>query len=324
VKRREVISLLGGAVAWPLAARAQQTAMPVIGFLNSRSPDESTHLVAAFRKGLSETGYIEGNNVRIAFRWAEGRFDRLPTLADELVDRGLAVIVANGPAALAAKRATSTIPIVFLFGGDPIDAGLVTSFNRPSENTTGVSWFTSVLGAKRLELLHDLLPNAAVFALLVNQHDSGADRQSADVQAGARALGRQLHILNASAEKEIDSAFAALVQQRPDALVVAGDPFFTSRRDQLLRLAARHAIPAIYPTREFVADGGLMSYGNSNPDAYRRAANYAGRILHGVKPAELPIERQTKFELVINLRTAKALGLTVPDKLLALADEVIE
>ena len=325
MRRRDFIKGIAGSVAaWPFVARAQQPALPVIGFLNSRSPGESAHLVAAFRQGLSETGYVEGNNVHIAFRWAEGRFDRLPALAAELVDRGLAVIVANGPAALAAKRTTSTIPIVFLFGGDPIDAGLVTSLNRPSENTTGVSWFSTELGAKRLALLHELLPNAAVFALLVNQRDSGAARQSADVQAGARTLGRQLHILNASAEKEIDSAFAALVQQRTDALVVAGDPFFTSRREQLLGLAARHAIPAIYSTREFVADGGLMSYGNSNPDAYRRAANYAGRILNGVKPAELPIERQTKFEFVINLKAAKALGLTFPPGLLAIADEVIE
>jgi putative ABC transport system substrate-binding protein len=325
MRRREFVSLLGGtAFAWPLVARAQQPAMPVIGLLSSRSPGESAHLVAAFRQGLSEVGYVEGKNVHIAFRWAEGRFARLPALATDLVDQGVTVIVANGPAALAAKATTSTIPIVFVFGGDPVDAGLVTSFNRPSENTTGVSWFSTELGAKRLGLLHELLPNAALFALLVNQRDSGAARQSADVRAAARALGRELHVLNASSETEIDSAFPALVQQRTDALVVAGDPFFTSRRDQLVALAARHAIPAIYPAREFIADGGLLSYGNSNPDAYRRAAIYAGRILNGAKPGELPIERQTKFELVINLRTAKALGLTVPDKLLVAADEVIE
>jgi putative ABC transport system substrate-binding protein len=325
LKRREFIALVGGAtVAWPLTVRAQQPAMPVVGFLTNRSPGESAHLVAAFHQGLGETGYVDGKDIQIAFRWGEGQFARLPALAADLIERKPAVIVAVGPGALAVKATTSTIPIVFIFGGDPVDAGLITSLNRPSENVTGVSWFSTELGAKRLGLLHELVPNAAVFALLVNPRDSGAARQSADVQAGVRTLGRQLHILNASSETEIDSAFATLVRQRADALIVAGDPFFTSRREQLVVLAARHAIPAIYPAREFVADGGLLSYGNNNADAYRRGAVYAGRILNGAKPGELPVERQTKFELTINLKTAKALSLTVPDKLLVAADEVIE
>jgi putative tryptophan/tyrosine transport system substrate-binding protein len=324
IGRRKFLATLGGAAAWPLAARGQHAAMPVVGFLNSRSPGESAHLVVAFRRGLSETGYVEGQNVHVSFRWAEGRSARLPALATDLVEQRVAVIVANGPSALTAKAATATIPIVFLSGADPINAGLVTSFNRPRENMTGVSWFSAELGAKRLGLLHELVPKAAVFSLLVNPEEQQAGRQSADVQAAARSIGGQLHIVNASTEKEIDSAFAALVQQRTNALIVAGNPFFTSRRDQLVALAARHAIPAIYPAREFVADGGLMSYGNNNAEAYRQAGIYAGRILSGAKPADLPVERQTKFELVINLKTAKALDLTVPDKLLVAADEVIE
>jgi putative tryptophan/tyrosine transport system substrate-binding protein len=324
MRRRRFITLLGGAAAWPLAARAQQPAMPLVGFLTNRSPGESAHLVAAFRQGLSETGHIEGKNIQTAFRWGEGQFARLPALATDLIERKPAVIVAVGPGALAVKATTSTIPVVFIFGGDPVDASLVTSLNRPSENVTGVSWFSTALGAKRLGLLHELVPNAALFALLVNPHDSGAARQSADVQAGVRTLGRQLHILNASSETDINAAFATLVQLRANALIVAGDPFFTSRREQLVALAARHAIPTIYPAREYIAEGGLLSYGNSNPDAYRRGGVYAGRILNGAKPSELPIERQTKFELIINLKTVKALGLTVPDKLLALADEVVE
>jgi putative ABC transport system substrate-binding protein len=302
--RRDFITLLGGAAAaWPLATHAQQAAMPVVGFLNSRSPGESAHLVVAFRRGLSETGYVEGQNVHVSFRWAEGRSARLPALATDLVEQRVAVIVANGPSALTAKAATA---------------------NRPRENMTGVSWFSGELGPKRLGLLHELVPKAAVFSLLVNPEEQQAARQSADVQAAARSIGGQLHIVNASTEKEIDSAFAALVQQRTNALIVAGNVFFTSRRDQLVALAARHAIPAIYPAREFVADGGLMSYGNNNAEAYRQAGIYAGRILSGAKPADLPVERQTKFELVINLKTAKALDLTVPDKLLVAADEVIE
>src|SRR5262245_10740141 len=324
IRRREFITLFGGAAAWPLAARAQHSATPVVGFLTNRSPGESAHLVAAFRQGLNETGLVEGKNIQIDFRFAEGQFARLPGFATDLIERKPAVIVAVGPGALAVKATTSTIPIVFIFGGDPVDAGLVTSLNRPSGNVPGVGWFSTELGAKRLGLLHELVPNAALFALLVNSRDSGAARQTTDVQTGVRTLGRELQIFNASTEAEIDSAFAALVRQRANALIVAGDPFFTSRREQLVALAARHAIPAIYPAREFVEGGGLLSYGNNNPDAYRRAGAYAGRVLSGAKPDELPIERQTKFELLINLKTAKMLGLTVPDKLLVAADEVIE
>src|SRR5262245_36142522 len=323
--RRGSVPMLGGAAAaWPVATRAQQPAMPLAGFLTNRSPAESAHLVAAFRQGLSETGHVEGKNIQIDYRFGEGEFARLPALAADLVERKPAVIVAVGPGALAIKAATSTIPVVFISGGDPVEAGLVASLNRPGGNVTGVGWFSTELGAKRLGLLHELVPKAAVFALLVNPRDSGAARQTTDVQTGARTLGRELPILTASTEAEIDSAFAALVQQRANALIVAGDPFFTSRREQLVALAARHGTPAIYPAREFVVGGGLLSYGNNNPDAYRRAGAYAGRVLSGAKPDELPIERQTRFELLINLKTAKMLGLPVPDKLLAVADEVIE
>jgi putative tryptophan/tyrosine transport system substrate-binding protein len=326
VKRRELIRLLAGATVWPLAARAQQTAMPVIGFLSSRSPGESSAVVAAFRRGLGEAGFVEGRNAHIAFRWAEGRNDRLPALATDLVTHQASVIVATGggPSAMAAKTATTTVPIVFTFGSDPVKAGLVASFNRPGGNLTGVSWFSSDLGPKRLELLLELAPKTAVIALLVNPNNAELASQPADFQEAARTLGKQVHIFNASSEKEIDTAFMTFVGQKADALVVGGDPFFTSRREQLIALAARHAVPASYSSREYVADGGLMSYGNSVVDAYRRAGVYAGRILNGAKPADLPVERLTTFELVINLKTAKGLGLTVPDKLLVAADEVIE
>jgi putative ABC transport system substrate-binding protein len=324
MRRRKFIALLGSAAVWPLAARGQQPAMPLVGFLTNRRLGESAHLVAAFRQGLSETGHVEGKTIQIDFRFADGQFARLPALAADLIERKPSVIVAVGPGALAVKEVTSTIPIVFISGGDPVDAGLVSSLNRPSGNVTGVSWFSTELGAKRLALLHELVPAAAVFALLVNPRDSGAARQTTDIQTGVRTLGRELQIHNAGTEAEIDSAFAALVRQRANALIVAGDPFFTSRREQIVALAARHATPAIYPTREFVEGGGLLSYGNNNSDAYRRAGAYAGRILNGAKPGELPIERQTRFELVMNLKTAKALGLTVTDKLLVAADEVIE
>jgi putative ABC transport system substrate-binding protein len=326
MKRRELIRLLAGATVWPLAARAQQTAMPVIGFLSSRSPGESSAVVAAFRRGLGEAGFVEGRNAHIAFRWAEGRNDRLPALATDLVTHQASVIVATGggPSAMAAKTATTTVPIVFTFGSDPVKAGLVASFNRPGGNLTGVSWFSSDLGPKRLELLLELAPKTAVIALLVNPNNAELASQPADFQEAARTLGKQVHIFNASSEKEIDTAFMTFVGQKADALVVGGDPFFTSRREQLIALAARHAVPASYSSREYVADGGLMSYGNSVVDAYRRAGVYAGRILNGAKPADLPVERLTTFELVINLKTTKGLGLTVPDKLLVAADEVIE
>jgi putative ABC transport system substrate-binding protein len=326
MKRRELIRLLAGATVWPLAARAQQTAMPVIGFLSSRSPGESSAVVAAFRRGLGEAGFVEGRNAHIAFRWAEGRNDRLPALATDLVTHQASVIVATGggPSAMAAKTATTTVPIVFTFGSDPVKAGLVASFNRPGGNLTGVSWFSSDLGPKRLELLLELAPKTAVIALLVNPNNAELASQPADFQEAARTLGKQVNIFNASSEKEIDTAFMTFVGQKADALVVGGDPFFTSRREQLIALAARHAVPASYSSREYVADGGLMSYGNSVVDAYRRAGVYAGRILNGAKPADLPVERLTTFELVINLKTAKGLGLTVPDKLLVAADEVIE
>jgi putative tryptophan/tyrosine transport system substrate-binding protein len=329
MNRRAVISMLGSAAVAPAllaprSARAQQQTLPLVGFLTSRSPGESAHLIAAFRQGLSETGHVEGKSIQIAYRFGEGDFARLPALAADLVERKPAVIVAVGPGALAIKAATSTIPVVFISGNDPVEAGLVASLNRPGGNVTGVGWFSSELGAKRLGLLHELVPNAAVFALLMNSRDSGAARQSADVAAGVRALGRALHVVDGGSATEIDAAFATLAQRRPDALIVAGDPFFTSRREQLVALAARHAAPAIYPAREFVEGGGLLSYGNNNADAYRRAAAYAGRILNGAKPGELPVERQTKFELTINLKTAKSLGLSVPPTLLATADEVVE
>jgi len=327
VKRRDFITLLGSAAAsWPLAARAQQAAMPVIGFLSSRSPSESAGNEMAFRQGLRDSGYVESENVHIAFRWADGQNDRLPVLAADLVARRVAVIVAvgGGPSVVAAKAATATIPIVFTFGGDPVKAGIVGSFNEPSGNITGVSWFGSDIVAKKLELLLQLVPDAGVVALLLNPNNAEVALQPSEFEEAAKKLGRQFHIVNAGSEAEIDRAFAALVERRVGALVEGSDPFLFSRRRHIIALAARHAIPTIHPNREAVADGGLMSYGNSLTEAYRRAGNYAARILQGAKPADLPVERLTKFELVINLKTTKAFGLTIPDKLLALADEVIE
>ena len=326
MKRRDFITLVSAAAAWPVAARAQQSAMPVIGFLHSGAPNPYAKMVAAFRQGLRDTGYVEGQNVAIEFRWAEGHNDRLPALAAELVRRPVAVLAAVGGnvSALAAKAASSSIPIVFNTGGDPIKAGLVDSFNRPGGNLTGVSFFGVALGQKRLELIRELVPTVTTLAMLVNPGFPDTGIEANDVQAAARTMGLQINILTARDELEIDAAFQTLAQQRLGALLVSSDPFFNSRRNQLVAQAARHAVPAIYQIREFVEAGGLMSYGNSFTNLYHQVGVYVGRILKGEKPAELPIVRPIKFELVINLKTANALGLKVSDKLLVAADEVIE
>ena len=325
MKRREFIALVGGAAVWPLAVRAQQPAMQVIGFLNGQSSRTWGPMVAAFRRGLNEAGYIEGQNVIIDYRWAEGQPDRLPALVAEFVRRPVSVIVATGGnnPAMAAKAATSTIPIVFTSNDDPRKYGLVASLNRPGGNVTGVSWFSAELGPKRLALLHDLVPNVTTIALLLNPNNAETARQPAELQEAGRALGLQIIILHTLSIGDIDAAFANIVQNRIGALVVAGDSFLASRREQIITLAARHAVPAVYVNRETGA-GGLMSYGNSLADGYRRAGIQTARVLKGEKPADLPVDQATKFELVINLKTARALGLQIPDKLLALADEVIE
>jgi len=325
VKRREFITLLGGAIAWQQTARAQQ-AMPVIGFLSSRSPGESAGVVAAFRSGLRENGFVEGQNLAIAFRWAEGRYERLPALAAELVGLPVTLLFAAGgpPSALAAKAATSTIPIVFSASSDPVRLGLVPSLSRPGGNITGMSTLTTPLGAKGVALLKELLPKAAVVAYLVNPSNPSSALELKEALAAADTLGIQLRVLNASTEGELDAAFAALVKSRADALVVAGEPFFDSQRQRIVALAARHSIAASYAWRENVVAGGLMSYGNSLTESYRQAGIYAGRILKGEKPADLPVRQPTKFDLVLNLKTAKALGLTFPQSLLVRADEVIQ
>ena len=326
MKRREFITLLGGAVAtWPIAARAQKPATPVIGFFNQGSAKPSEYLVAAFRKGLSEVGYVEGQNAVIEYRWAENQYNQLPELAADLVSRKVAVIAAAFlPAALAAKAATSTIPICFIIGSDPVTQGLVASLNRPGGNTTGVAFFSALVGAKRLGLLRELVPAASTYVLLVNPKNPNVGVISGDLQAAAQTLGLQLHALNASTEHEIDADFAALAQQRVGALIVGPDAFLQSRLDQIVALAARHAIPTIYERREAAVGGGLMSYGASYSEAYRQAGIYTGRILKGEQPADLPVMQSTKFELVINLKTAKTLGLTLPSGLLSITDEVIE
>jgi putative tryptophan/tyrosine transport system substrate-binding protein len=321
MRRRDFIILLAGASGWPSAVRAQQKTVPVIGFLGGGSPGGG----AAFRQGLIEAGFVEGQNVAIEYRWAEGHYDRLPALAADLVGRKVDLIVAGGmPLALAAKSATSTIPIVFIVGTDPVELGLVASLARPGGNLTGIAIMATELMPKRLELLSEVVPQAGVIALLVNQNNASAEPQMRDVQEAARAKGVQLNILKASSESEIDTAFATLVQLQARALVVGTDPFFYSRREQLVALASRYAVPAIYEFRDFTAVGGLISYGPSFAAVNRQAGIYAGKILKGAKPADLPVEQPTTFELVINLNTAKALGLTIPPSILARADEVIE
>jgi len=326
MRRREFITLVGGAAAyWPLAARAQQ-GMPVVGFLNSGSPESSSFLVTAFREGLKQASYVEGQNVTIEYRWAKSHYNQLQALAADLVRRQVAVIAATGGtiSAQAAKVATSTIPIVFNGGDDPIKSGLVASFNRPGGNITGVITQSAALEPKRLGLLRELVPQAAIIAVLLNPTNSDAEFQRRDIQAAAAAIGQQLRIFNASTESEIETAFSALLQQRADALLIGNDAFFVNRREQIVALAARHAVPTIYTFRSFAESGGLMSYSTNLVEVYRQVGVYVGRILKGEKPADLPIVQPTKFELVINFKTAKALGLKVPFGLLNAADEVIE
>jgi putative tryptophan/tyrosine transport system substrate-binding protein len=326
MQRRTFLAAVGSVGLWPLAADAQQT-RPVIGYLSSSSLAKTQDLVSAFRRGLAEVGYIEDGNVAVEYRWAEDHYDRLPQLAADLVRRQLAAIVIPGstPGALVLKKATQTIPIVFLIGTDPVQTGLVTSLNRPGGNLTGFRLLDTEIAAKRLELLHEVVPSARTVALLVNQTNAAAAAaETKDMRMGAEALGIRLLVLNASNPTEIGAAFASLVNERADAVVVPGETFFTTQRELLVSLAARHAVPAIFQYREFVEAGALMSYGPNNLDAYRQLGIYTGRILKGEKPADLPVQQTTKIELVINLKTAKALGLTIPETLLATADEVIQ
>jgi putative ABC transport system substrate-binding protein len=325
LRRREFITLLGGAAAWPLSARAQQPAMPVVGFLSGRSPYESGTVVGAFGQGLGETGYFESKNVIIEYRWAEGRYDRLPALAAELVSRQVTAIAAvGGPnSGQAAKAATATIPIVFISGTDPVQEGLVASLNKPGGNATGVNPLLPAMEGKRLGLLREIIPNAVLIAVLLNPTSRVFNHQVNDIQEAAREVGQQLLVLRASSEDEIEAAFATAAERRASGLLVGADPFMLSRRERLVALAAQYAIPAIYEVREYATAGGLMSYGISLTDAYRQAGIYVGRILKGEKPGDLPVLKPTKFDFVINLKTAKALGLTIPPGILAIADEVI-
>ena len=327
LNRREFIALVGGAAAWPLVAHAQQSAMPVIGFLGTISPDRWASRLHAFRQGLSETGYVEGRNVGIEYRWAEGQNDRLPALAADLVRRQVRVIATpeSTPAAFAAKAATTTIPIVFSVGVDPVAVGLVASLNRPGGNLTGVTNLNAEILPKRLELMHELVPTATTIALLVNPSNPlVAETESRDAQTAARTLGLQLHVLHASTDRDFDTVFASLAQMRAVALVINTDVFFNSRSEQLAALALRHTVPAIFQYREFVASGGLMSYGTSTTDVFRQVGIYTSRLLRGESPADLPVQQVTKIELIINLKTARTLGLTVPLSLLGRTDEVIE
>jgi putative ABC transport system substrate-binding protein len=326
MKRREFIILSGAAVTWPLVARAQQPTVPVVGFLGAASPDGYAPFVGGFIRGLKEAGFSDGENVAIAYRWAEGQYDRLPALASDLVVKRASVIVATGglPPSLAAKEATKTIPIVFTLGSDPVKFGLVASLNRPGGNVTGVSLFAYLLDAKRLQFLHELVPSSTTIALLANPDSPQADAQVADVEAASRTLGQKVIVLKASSDSDLDETFAVLAQRNVSALLVSADPFFLSRRVQIVNSVARLAVPAMYEWRQFAEVGGLMSYGVDLIDAYRQAGVYVAKILNGAKPADLPVLQPTKFEFVINLKTAKKMGLDVPAKLEALADDVVE
>ena len=327
MKRRDFIALMGAVAAWPVAARAQQAAMPVVGLLDQRSPDELADRLRGFRQGLKEAGFVEGDNVVIEYRWARGQYDRLPELAADLIRRRVAVIAATGghPVAFVAKAATTTIPVVFVASDDPVRLGLVHSLARPGGNLTGINFFSGELTAKRLELLRELVPAISRVAVLVNPANPvNVETTLREAESAAHAMGLQIQVLSAGSVREINSAFATFAHQRPDAIFVGIDPFFNSRRIQLVHLATRYVVPASYPARDFAEVGGLMSYGANIADAWRQVGSYAGRILKGAKPADLPVVQSSKFELVINAQTAEMLSLTVPDKLLAAADEVIE
>jgi putative ABC transport system substrate-binding protein len=324
MRRRSFITLIGGAATWPLATGAQQSSMPVVGFLDPTSPDTSAHRLVGFRQGLKETGYIEGENVAIVYRFAENQIDRLPELAADLVHRQVAVIATLANGALAAKMATTTIPIVFSVGEDPLKLGLVASLARPGSNLTGINFLSAELAAKRRELVRELLPAVADVCVLINPTGPNSESTLREAQSAARAIGLKIHVLNARTSREINVAFATFVRERPDALFVDIDPFFTSRRVQLVHLASHHRVPATYPGRQFAEIGGLMSYGSDLTDAWRQVGVYTGRILKGAKPSDLPVVQSTKFELVLNAETARTLGLEIPPTLLARADEVIE